>query len=429
MNIHCLGINHRTAPIEIREKLWFSNGELPSLLAALHAGEQMAECALVSTCNRTELYYVPAPGSPNGAPLWRTLAAKKGTADAFRDEHFYSYSGLDAVRHLYRVVSGIDSMVLGDVQIISQVKEAFQAAQEHHTTGILLNRLYNNALHVGKRSRTETEIGEGAVSVSYAAAELASKIFSDLSKRTAMLVGAGETGKLTAKHLQGRNLGKMVFANRTRAHAERLAEVLGGGSVVDYERMASEVPNVDILISSVNSPSHVLTAAEIRQAMKSRGNRPLFIIDIGVPRNIDPAANTIDNVFLHDIDGLNQIIDGNLAHRRAEVPKVESIIDEEATVFEHWFQSLDVSPTIQQLREAFEQIRSEEVGKHANHFDRDTADAVELLTKRIVNKILHTPMSNLRNGTGEPGADETRTKIYFIRHLFGLDKRTHHDND
>jgi glutamyl-tRNA reductase len=260
--------------------------------------------------------------------------------------------------------------------------------------------------------------------VSYAAAELASKIFSDLSKRTAMLVGAGETGKLTAKHLQGRNLGKMVFTNRTRAHAERLAEVLGGGSVVDYERMAVEVPNVDILISSVNSPTHVLTAAEIRQAMKSRGNRPLFIIDIGVPRNIDPAANTIDNVFLHDIDGLNQIIDGNLAHRRAEIPKVERIIEEEATVFEHWFASLDVSPTIQQLREAFESIRSEEVGKHANHFDKDTADAVDLLTKRIVNKILHTPMSNLRNGTGEPGTDETRTKIYFIRHLFGLDKRT-----
>jgi glutamyl-tRNA reductase len=428
MNIYCLGINHRTAPIEIREKLWFSAGEVPAVLAALKEGA-MTECALVSTCNRTELYYVPSGAQANGSPLWRTLAAKKNAEDAFQDQHFYTFEGMEAVRHLYRVVSGIDSMVLGDVQIISQVKEAFLSAQAHHTTGILLNRLYNNALHAGKRARTETEIGEGAVSVSYAAAELASKIFSDLSKRTAMLVGAGETGKLTAKHLQGRSLGRMVFANRTRAHAERLAEVLGGGSVVDFERMAAEIPNVDILISSVNSTSHVLTAAEIRQAMRSRGNRPLFIIDIGVPRNIDPAANTIENVFLHDIDGLNQIIDGNLAHRKAELPKVERIVEEEAAAFEHWYQSLDVSPTIQQLREAFEQIRSEEVGKHAHHFDRETVDAVDMLTKRIINKILHTPMSNLKTGTGEPGADETRTKIYFIRHLFGLDKRTHHEND
>ncbi len=426
MNIHCLGINHRTAPIEVREKLWFSDAELPGVLASLKEG-RMAECALVSTCNRTELYYVPAPGVTNGSPLWPTLAAKKNAAEAFRDEHFYSYSGMDAVRQLYRVVSGIDSMVLGDVQIINQVKEAFACAQANHCTGILLNRLYNTALHVGKRSRSETEIGEGAVSVSYAAAELASKIFEDLSRRTAMLIGAGETGKLTAKHLKGRNLGKMIFANRTRAHAEHLAEILGG-VVVDFERFALELQGVDILISSVNSNTHVLTAPALRQAMKSRGNSPLFIIDIGVPRNIDPAANTIDNVFLHDIDGLNQIIDGNLSHRRAQTPKVERIINEEAAVFEQWHASLDVSPTIVELREAFEAIRSEEVGKHSHHFDPVTSEAVDMLTKRIINKILHAPMSNLKNGTGEHASDDTRTKVYFIRHLFGLDKRTHHEN-
>lgn len=427
MNIHCLGINHRTAPIEIREKLWFSNGELPAVLASLKESA-MNECALVSTCNRTELYYVPSGAEANGTPLWRDLARRKNAEGAFRDEHFYSYSGVDAVRHLYAVVSGIDSMVLGDVQIINQVKEAFLSAQERHSTGILLNRLYNTALHVGKRSRSETEIGEGAVSVSYAAAELASKIFEDLSKRTALLVGAGETGKLTARHLKGRNLGRMVFANRTRSHAEGLAAVLGG-VVVDYERLGSELEGVDILISSVASNSHVLSAQEIRQAMKTRGNKPLFIIDIGVPRNIDPAANTIENVFLHDIDGLNQIIDGNLSHRKAETPKVERIIDEETAAFERWHASLDVSPTIQQLREQFESIRSEEVVKHLHHFDRTTHDAVDLLTKRIINKILHTPMSNLKNGTGEHGTEETRTKIYFIRHLFGLDKRAHHEND
>jgi glutamyl-tRNA reductase len=420
MNIFCLGINHRTAPIEVREKLWFSSQEIPPVLAALKA-RSMKELVLVSTCNRTELFYVPREEEAVDRGLWKTLAAFKGAEESVHEGHFYTISSLRAVKHLYGVAAGIDSMVLGDVQILNQMKEAFSASQELQCTGTATNRLFHTAFHVGKRARTETEIGEGAVSVSYAAAELASKIFEDLSKRTALLIGAGETGKLTAKHLASRSLGSLLLANRTRQRAEELVASLGGRAV-DFASILTELVNVDIVITSVDAPQHIITANDLRQVMKQRGNRPLFIIDIGVPRNIDPAANKIGNVFLNDIDGLNHIIDQNLAHRREEVPKIEQIILDELTQFKNWHDSLEVTPTIQQLREQFETIRNEEVAKHLHHFAADKQEEIEILTKRIVNKILHTPMVKLRNGSGEHTNEETRTKVSVLRHLFGLDK-------
>ena len=308
------------------------------------------------------------------------------------------------------------------VQILNQMKEAFTLAQEHHCTGTLMNRLFHTTFHVGKRARAETEIGEGAVSVSYAAAELASKIFGDLTKRTALLIGAGETGMLTAKHLTSRNLGTLLLTNRTRSRAEELVSQLGG-RVVDFDRMTTELPLVDIVITSVEAPTHILSAGDIRQTMKQRGNKPLFIIDIGVPRNVDPAVNQIGNVFLHDIDALNHIIDQNLAHRKAEIPKIEQIIRDELEQFQVWHDGLQVTPTIQQLREQFELIRHEEVGKHLHHFPTDKQEEIEILTKRIVNKILHTPMVNLKTGDNESGNDETRAKVSIVRSLFGLDKK------
>ena len=421
MNIFCIGINHRTAPIDIREKLWFSANEIPPVLSILKV-KHFKEAILVSTCNRTELYYVPQNNEINTEPLWRILVRQKNTDSHVTESHFYTFSGLTAVKHIFGVASGIDSMVLGDVQILSQMKEAFTLSQENKTTGFLLNRLFTAAFHVGKRARTETEIAEGAVSVSYAAAELASKIFEDLTKHTALLIGAGETGELTAKHLAGRNIGNLIITNRTRKRAEELAVKLGG-NVVDFENLLNELSHVDIVISSIESPSHILSEKDIRHAMKSRGNKPLFIIDIGLPRNIEPAANTVDNVFLHDIDALNHIIDNNLARRKAEVPKIQQIMLDELTQFKNWHDSLEVTPTIQQLRDQFESIRQSEVEKHRHHFTTDKHEELEILTKRIVNKILHTPMVNLKNGTSEHSDDETRNKIYTLRHLFGLDKK------
>lgn len=421
MNIHCLGISHHTAAIEIREKLWFSLQEIPPLLSSLKE-KYMSEAVLISTCNRTELYYVPRENSLNGTPIWKMLAQAKGVGQEVGDQHFYSKSSEEAVAHLFHVSAGIDSMVLGDVQILNQMKEAFTIAQEQRCTGTITNRLFHTAFHVGKRARTETEIGEGAVSISYAATELASKIFEDLSRRTALLIGAGNTGKLTAKHLAGRELGQLLITNRTRSRAEELVALLGG-RVVDFDRFPAELPAVDIVISSVEAPNYVLTAKDLHSVMKQRGNRPLFLIDIGVPRNIEPAANRIGNVFLHDIDALNQIVDQNLAHRKEEIPKIERLIGEELTEFSSWVGSLEVTPTIQQLREHFEFIRQEEVGKHLHHFAADKQAEVEMLTKRIVNKLLHTPMVNLKSTEEIPGMEDTRAKLSLLRHLFGLDKK------
>jgi len=421
MNISCIGINHRTAPIEIRERMWFSSGEIQTALPALKE-KFLQEAVLVSTCNRTELYYVPLAQGLNGEPLWHILASFKHAEPYLEERHFYSLTAGEAVRHMFRVSSGIDSMVLGDVQILSQMKDAYTEARDLRCTDILLNRLFPAAFHVGKRTRTETEIAEGAVSISYAAAELASKIFEDLSKRTALLIGTGETGKLTAKHLTGRNLGTLLLANRTRARAEELVAHLGG-RVIDFQNILPELPQVDIVISSVESPNFVLSQNEIRQAMKQRGNKPLFIIDIGVPRNIDPLANTIENVFLNDIDALNHIVDKNLAHRQEEVPAIEKIIEDEAVLFTSWYESLDITPTIQQLREHFESIRQSEVEKHLHHFPDGSREDIELLTKRIVNKILHTPMVNLRSQPTEQPETDTQKKVFVLRHLFGLDKK------
>ncbi|MBI1803855.1 MAG: glutamyl-tRNA reductase [Ignavibacteriae bacterium] len=423
MNIFCLGINHRTAPIEIRERMWFSDDEIRAIMPLLHE-KQLMEAVLVSTCNRTELYYVPGEQITNGESLWQMLVRFKHAEETVQEKYFYSHSASEAVEQALRVASGIDSMVVGDVQILNQMKEAFGIAQESRCTGIMLNRLFHTAFHVGKRARTETEIGEGAVSISYAAAELATKIFEDLSKRTALLVGAGETGKLTAKHLMSRNLGTLLLANRTRQRADDLVVQLGGRAV-DYEKIVSELANVDIAISAVEAPTYILSVQEIQQIMKARSNRPLFIIDIGVPRNIDPRANSIDNVFLHDIDALNHVIDQSLAHRRAEIPKIHTIIQEELGVFMQWHDSLQVTPTIQQLREQFEAIRTTELEKFIHHFPSDKKEALEMLTKRIVNKILHAPMVNLKNGTNGSLDSETRNKIDLIRRLFGLTTKHH----
>ncbi len=422
MNLYCTGINHRTAPIEIREKLWFSTEEVRSFLPLIKK-DLAKECILISTCNRTELYYVPQEEHADNSKIWKRLSEYKHADTTVDEKNFYSLSSLNAVKHLFHVSTGIDSMVLGDIQILHQIKEAYGLAQEQQTAGLLINRLINIASHVGKRAKTETEISEGAVSMSYAAAELASKIFEDLSKRTAMLIGAGETGKLTAKHLCGRQLGKLLLANRTRKRAEDLASQFDA-SVVDFENIRSELRNADIIISSVDTSSYILSSADIAQAMKHRGSRPLFIIDIGVPRNIDPAANTIANVFLHDVDALNHIIDNNIDHRKAEVPKIKEIILDELTQFNNWYNSLQVNPTIQQLRDQLETIRQSEVEKHKHHFAPEKQEELELLTKRIINKILHTPTVNLKNGHGDKEDDETRHKVFILRHLFGLDKRT-----
>jgi glutamyl-tRNA reductase len=416
INLVCLGLNHRDAPVAVREKHWFSEEEVRQALVRLKASG-VEECVLVSTCNRTELYYVPGPGGPGERETWACLASERDAAGDGSFAYVHAIHSVRAVQHLFKLASGIDSMVLGDVQIINQIKSAFALAQASRTSGTIMNKLFPAALHAGKRSRTETEIGDGAVSVGYAAAELASKIFQDLRTKTALLIGAGETGELTAQHLKSHGLGTLLVANRTRERAEGLASKMGG-SVVDYGELESALAGVDIIISSVSAPTYVL-GREVVERSRRRASSPLVIIDIGVPRNIDPALAHAAGVFLHDVDSLQQIIDRNLERRAAELPHVRDIVFQELLQFDRWHGSLALNPTIQQLRDQFESIRRAEVEKFSHHFRGELQDDVSMLTKRIVNKILHTPMVTLK---GEPGkSDEVQKEIRMVRALFGLD--------
>ncbi len=422
MNVVAIGINHRTAPLEVRERLWFSVEEIRSLLPALR-NKWFSECFLVSTCNRTELYGIEG-GESARVPteeVTKFLLNAKSANGVIRQEHLYTLRSTAAASHLFKVASGTDSMILGDVQILHQMKEDFGLAREQSTVGIFLNRLVQSALHVGKRCRSETSISEGAVSVSYAAVELASKIFENLSTKNVLLIGAGETGELTARHMVDKGVGRLVIANRTRQKAQDLATALGG-TVVEFEQVHNELAHVDIVVTSIDAPHYILTASQLSEAMKLRSHKPILIIDIGVPRNVEPGSNKIENVFLHDIDMLSGIVGRNIEQRKAQIPKVNAIILEELRDLYAWDASLEVNPTITELHAYFEQIRRAEVEKNASRFSGRDKELLELVTRRIVNKLLHNPTAALKNGHEE--SDEGRRKrMYVVRSLFGLDKK------
>jgi glutamyl-tRNA reductase len=426
MNLFSIGISHHTAPVDVREHMYVSADELPRVLAQLKE-RLFSECMLVSTCNRTELYGILQDPSVADREIIAALLTVKGAAETVHPDHFTSHHAGAALHHLFRVSAGVDSMVIGDIQILNQVKEAFQTARDAGSLGPVMNRLMQASLHVGKRVRTETTICEGAVSVSYAAVELASKIFADLSRKTALLIGAGETGELTLKHLVGKGIGKVVVANRTRSRADELVAQLGG-EAIDYEQMETGLRTSDIVITSVNSPTYVVQSEHVHQVMRQRGNNPLFIIDIGVPRNVNPAAKKIENVFLYDIDALSAIVDRNLQKRTAAMPAVTRIIREEMVEFFRWHKSLEVAPTIQEFRNTLETIRQDEVQKHINRFTAEDRELVELVTRRIVNKILHQPLTTLKQGAENGGGEaETTLRIKVLRELFGMTKHTEHD--
>ena len=420
MDIHAIGISHNTAPLEIRERMWLSDDEIRAALPRLKAEKHFDECVLVSTCNRTELYGLSAGAAPDDGTLTRLLIAAKGSPDGVGGNHFTSAHAGRAVQHLFRVAAGIDSMVIGDIQILAQIKDAFVMARESGTVGPVLGRLMQATLHVGKRVRTETSICEGAVSVSYAAVELASKIYADLSRKSVLLVGAGETGELTLRHLQAKGIGRVAIANRTREKAEALAAAFGG-SAVEYDRIAEALRTADIVITSVTAPAYVVGPDEVHRVMRQRSNNPLFIIDIGVPRNVHPAAGKIDNVFLYDIDALSSVVDRNLEKRKGEIPKVTRIIREELAEFFRWQNSLEIGPTIQEFRQQVESIRAEEVRRNLNRFRAEDRELLELVTRRIVNKILHHPTTVLKQEAESGGhGEEMVRRVGVLRELFGL---------
>jgi glutamyl-tRNA reductase len=425
MNLLCVGISHHTAPLDVRERLWFSLDEIRSTLPLLKPLGS-SESVLFSTCNRTELYVLLENGSIKPDVLKNLLIAKKSADGKVRPSDMFMMTAGDAARHLFRVAASLDSMVLGDVQILAQVKEGFNLAVELGTAGVFMNRLFQLGFRVGKRTRTETEIGEGAVSISYAAVELAQKIFDDLQKKTAFVIGAGETAELTATHLRSKNIGKLLITNRTLERAEQLALKVQG-SAVPFDQWCNALAEADIVISSVEVNRYIIQPSDIQSLIRKNRNGPLCVIDLGVPRNIDPQIKELENIFLYDLDTLNTMIDENLQHRNAEIPKVDAIILDVLAELTQWYSTLEVNPTITALTQFMESIRQEEVAKNINRFNPKERELVELITKRIINKIIHAPIVNLRNGQ-ETSLTERLQKMNAIQKLFGLAKSSKEDS-
>jgi glutamyl-tRNA reductase len=416
MNLLVVGINHRSAPIEIREIVALTKEENGNFLAKLK-NEFFCECIVVATCNRTEIYGITQKEDQGHLQIIDSLFQYK-SCSGIDHKFFYHYRDMEAVRHLFSVASGTDSMITGDVQIAGQLKEAFKEAEQSDTCGHFMKRLFQAACHVGKRSRSETHISEGTVSVSHAAVELLRDYVSDLTNRTALIIGAGKTGRLTAKHLTAQSIGHLYVSNRTISKAEAIVNEVGG-TVVQSDELHSLLEKVDIIVTSVETQYHVIDAESLNRVMVLRKGRPLYIVDIGVPRNVAPDASLIKGIHLWDMNALSEIVKRNRNNRLSEVDRVERIIDAECKEFDAWYQSKRFGPTIHDLNHFFEEIRNNEVEKHLHRFDESEKKLVHLITRRIVNKLLHKPMVNLK---GEAVPDMQVQHERSLRKLFELNE-------
>jgi glutamyl-tRNA reductase len=397
MRLYAVGLSHRTAPIELREQVDFARAGLAPALEALAARHVAREMAVLSTCNRAEVY-VAAEADGAIEELFAFFADYHDVPLADVAPHLYVHHGADVARHLFRVAAGLDSLVVGEPQILGQVKSAYAVASDGQFTGTVLNRLFHVAFAAGKRVRSETGLGEGAVSISYAAMALARKIFGDLKELRVLILGSGEMAKLTAIHLRAQEVRQIAIASRTRAAAERLAEELAA-EVVEWADIAAAVGRADILVTATGAPSAILSRADISAAMKARRQRALFIIDIAVPRDVDPEAGAIEQVFLYNIDDLQGIVRENLARRTAELEHADAIIDVETARFAAWLQSREVIPTVVALRERFESIRRAELQRLQPKLSALPPDAqaqVDHITRLIVEKLLLTPTEQLK---------------------------------
>ncbi len=419
-----IGLNFKTAPVVIRERMAVPAGEIPAVLDRLGA-LPISEGCLLSTCNRTEVYAVGQHVEETYQTLTAYLAELGHMADPKEImPHLYRYHGLEAVKHLFQVACGLDSMVIGETQILGQVRDAYRASTEAGIVGKLLHQLFEHAIAVGKRAQTETRIGQNAVSVSYAAVELAKKVFQSLEGRKAMAIGAGETATLTVRHLQASGVRDIIIANRTVDRAEQLARLIGG-TAIPMSEIPQYLKDVDVVISSTGAPGYVLTREHMTEAIRQRRGRPIFLFDIAVPRDIDPSIAQLEGAFVYDIDDLQAVVNANLQERAQEAKQAYRIIEEEVDKFRHWLASLEVVPTIRQLREKVEQIRQQELARALNRLpdltDRERA-VVEALTVSLVNKILNAPTQRLKGMAGEGAAEQA---IETVSRLFDLPRGEH----
>jgi len=395
-----IGLSHKTAPVEVREEVSFDTDSYPDVLRGIRALPGIAECVLLSTCNRTEVYAITA-GKPRDAEsrlgefILRAAGAGKDVADCF-----YTLRGEKVIEHLFRVVSGLDSMILGEPQIFGQVKDAYAAACDAKTTGPILNRLFHHAFRAGKLVRNSTAVGEGAVSVSFAAVEQAKKVFADLEGRSVLLIGAGKTGELSAKRLLDSGVGRLYIANRTRERARELTGKLAG-EAVPFDELYDVMERVDIVISSVASREPVVTRALLLPHVVSRRGGPLLLIDLGVPRNVEPEVAGMDGVTLFNIDDLEGLTLDNMDRRRLEAEKAGELISGEVGEFCSWLSEREIIPVIRGLHVKCENIRLEEMEKIRNKVAPETYETIDVVTRRIVRKILHNPVIAMRGAVSD----------------------------
>jgi glutamyl-tRNA reductase len=415
--LFAVGLSHRTAPVELRECVDFSRGGASAALAALAARGVGRETVVLSTCNRAEIYAVAGPEAPD--LVGRFFAEYHGLPLPRIAEHLYVRRGADAARHLFRVAAGLDSLVVGEPQILGQVKTAYATASDNGYTGAVTNRLFHSAFGVGKRVRSETGLSEGAVSISYAAIALARKIFGRLTGLNVVILGAGGMAKLTGVHLKAQEVRQITISSRTLSTAERLARQLNARAV-PWAELGDALSGADIVVTATGAVEPVLTRTHVHDVMRPRRQRPLFIIDIAVPRDVDATAGDLEQVFLYNIDDLQGIVKENLARRSAELERAEAIVDEEVARFTAWLQSREVIPTVVALRARFEAIRQSELtrldSKLAN-LPPEARARVDEVTQLIVQKLLLTPTEQLKSVR-----DESMIATYSdaLNRLFGL---------
>ncbi len=423
-----VGLNHKTAPVEIREKLSIHDSELPKALSMLISKDTVSEAVILSTCNRTEIYAV----------VEDIESGRKDVIDFLRDYHelnddrfvdsIYFYTEEQVVKHLFRVASSLDSMIIGEAQILGQVKQAYQVAHENKATALVLNRLFRHAIECGKRVRTETAIGEAPVSISYAAVQLAKNVFESLENRPVMVVGAGKMSVLTIRHLVSNGANPIMVTNRTFSRAEEIACEFSGVAV-PFDEKFEKMAEADIVISSTGAPDYVIRKEDVRELMKKRRGKPIFFIDIAVPRDVDPEVGELENVFLYDIDDLKHVVDENLKEREKEAQKAERIVEDEVNEFLDWLLTLDVVPTIKELNRIAHEIREQELEKalkRLNGLDEKQVEAVKALAHGITNKLLHTPIVKVKEAAARKRGYRY---VVALRYLFGLDEDRKEDAD
>jgi glutamyl-tRNA reductase len=427
-NLISIGIDHHRAPVELREKLVFSSDEIRAALK--HIQNITDEALLISTCNRTELYVRPTNDTITQDYLIDVLFEEKHIADTERTvlrHHIAKLSYCDALLHLFEVTAGVDSQIIGDQQIFGQVKEAFALAEESGTMGTFLTKLAHAVYRAAKRVRSETSLHTGAGTISYAAVEFARKVYDDLSQRTTLIIGAGDTAEIAAKHLLDKGLKTLIVANRTLDNAERLASELRTNYhpakiiTLRLDEITTQLPSADIIISSTANESILLSYDDIRSALQKRLSRmPLVLIDIAVPRDIDPKAATLPNVLLKDIDDLTSIVEDNIKKRKEDLPAAKTIITDEFKNFLDVFSRLEVGPTIKQLREHFEKVRIEELERQKSKLTDIEYKLFDEMTKRIMNRLLHSPTVMLKEPRSSK--DDLQARIEMVRLLFALDE-------